>query len=66
MIKKIMIDGMACEHCVKTIKNLLLEMKDVKVREVGIGYAEVEVENEEKLSIIYDEILEAGYEVHEH
>jgi len=40
------INGMACEHCVKSVKEALGEIKGIKVLDVKIGSAEVEAEND--------------------
>lgn len=56
------IDGMACEHCIKSVKQGLEEVEGVKVLDVKIGSAEVEVENENTLDKIKEKLDDIGYD----
>ena len=57
------INGMACEHCVKSVKEALGEIKGIKVLDVKIGSAEVEAENDNILNEIREKLDDAGYDL---
>ena len=46
------IDGMGCEHCVKSVWEALETVKGIKILDVKIGSAEIEAENDGVLSEI--------------
>ena len=57
------IDGMGCEHCVKSVREALEEIKGIKVLDVKIGSAEVEAENDNILNEIKEKLDDAGYDL---
>lgn len=57
------IDGMGCEHCIKSVKEALEEIKGVKVLDVKIGSAEIEAENDSVLNEIKEKLDDAGYDL---
>ena len=57
------IDGMACEHCIKSVREALEGVNGVKVLDVKIGSAEVEVENDSVLNEIKEKLDDAGYDL---
>lgn len=57
------IDGMGCEHCVKSVREALETVKGVKVLDVKIGSAEIEVENDSVLTEIKEKLDDAGYDL---
>ena len=57
------IDGMGCEHCIKSVKEALEEIKGIKVLDVKIGSAEVEAENDNVLNEIKEKLDDAGYDL---
>ena len=57
------IDGMGCEHCVKSVREALEEIKGIKVLDVKIGSAEVETENDNVLNEIKEKLDDAGYDL---
>jgi copper chaperone len=63
MKKRIIIEGMQCENCVKHIKEAIRELEDVVLVEVNLedGIAEVETEVED--TVLKEVIEEAGYDV---
>ncbi|WP_294704318.1 heavy-metal-associated domain-containing protein [uncultured Fusobacterium sp.] len=63
MKKVIKIDGMGCQHCVKNVANALENVSGVKVLEVKIGEATVEIAEDFDMSIIVEALDDAGYEV---
>lgn len=63
MEKVIKIDGMGCEHCVKSVKETLENLKDVKVINVVIGEAKIEIPENYDFSLIREALDDAGYEV---
>lgn len=66
MNKIIKIDGMACEHCVKSVKNALTEIEGLKILTVKIGEAEVDIKDELKEKIekeIIEKLDDAGYDI---
>lgn len=65
MKKKIYIEGMTCEHCVKRVKGVLSEIENVTSAEVSLseGYAVIEFEGNVSDSLLTEIIDEAGYDV---
>ena len=63
MKRKIYIEGMSCEHCIKRVENALHELKGVKNLKVGRGLAEAEFKEEVVDAVIINAIEEAGYDV---
>ena len=57
------INGMACEHCIKSVKEALGEIKGIKVLDVKIGSAEVEAENDNVLNEIREKLDDVGYDL---
>ncbi|WP_336044218.1 heavy-metal-associated domain-containing protein [Fusobacterium polymorphum] len=57
------IDGMGCEHCIKSVREALEGINGVKVLDVKIGSAEVEVENDSVLNEIKEKLDDAGYDL---
>ena len=57
------IDGMGCEHCIKSVRETLEGISGVKVIDVKIGSAEVEVENDSVLNEIKEKLDDAGYDL---
>ena len=57
------IDGMGCEHCIKSVRETLEGVNGVKVLDVKIGSAEVEVENDSVLNEIKEKLDDAGYDL---
>ena len=57
------IDGMGCEHCIKSVREALEEINGIKVLDVKIGSAEVEVENDSVLNEIKEKLDDAGYDL---
>ena len=57
------IDGMGCEHCIKSVREALEGINGVKVIDVKIGSAEVEAENDSVLNEIREKLDEAGYDL---
>ena len=65
MIKKILIEGMSCQHCVNHVKNALEELDGVKSAKVSLEDKSAEIElnhdvDDEKIKAAIDEV---GYEV---
>ena len=57
------IDGMGCEHCIKSVREALEGVNGVKVLEVKIGSAEIEAENDSVLNEIREKLDDAGYDL---
>ena len=57
------IDGMGCEHCIKSVREALEGVNGVKVLDVKIGSAEVEAENDSVLNKIREKLDDAGYDL---
>ncbi|WP_029759293.1 MULTISPECIES: heavy-metal-associated domain-containing protein [Fusobacterium] len=57
------IDGMGCDHCVKSVREALEGIEGVKVLDVKIGSAEVEAENEGVLKEIKEKLDDVGYDL---
>ena len=54
---------MGCQHCVKSVTNALENVSGVKILEVKIGEATVEIAEDFDMSIIVDALDDVGYEV---
>lgn len=57
------IDGMGCEHCIKSVKEVLETVKGIKILDVKIGLAEIETENDSVLNEIREKLDDAGYDL---
>ena len=57
------IDGMGCEHCVKSVREALEGIKGIKILDVKIGSAEIEAENDSVLNEIRETLDDAGYDL---
>ena len=57
------IDGMGCEHCIKSVREALEGRNGIKVLDVKIGSAEVEAENDSILNKIREKLDDAGYDL---
>ena len=57
------IDGMGCEHCIKSVREALEGISGGKVIDVKIGSAEVEAENDSVLNEIREKLDDAGYDL---
>ena len=57
------IDGMGCEHCIKSVREALEGVNGVKVLDVKIGSAEIEAENDSVLNEIREKLDYAGYDL---
>ena len=63
MKKVIKIEGMGCDHCIKSVREALTTIDEIKVIEVKLGEATVEIKNEEILEKIKESLDDAGFEV---
>lgn len=63
MKKNIKIDGMGCQHCVQSVRETLSKLPNVKIIDVIIGEAIVEIPENYNLSIIAEALDDAGYQV---
>ncbi|MFQ5481678.1 MAG: heavy-metal-associated domain-containing protein [Nitrospinaceae bacterium] len=64
--KVIHVEGMSCDHCVKTVTEALQELPGVRAVSVDLGKKEVRVEVEEsgvEDAEISSKIVAAGFEV---
>ena len=57
------IDGMGCEHCIKSVREALEGVNGVKVLDVKIGSAEIEAENDSVLNEIREKLDDTGYDL---
>ena len=57
------IEGMGCEHCVKSVREALEKIKGIKVLNVKIGSAEIEAENDSVLNEIREKLDDVGYDL---
>jgi len=64
MIKKVTIEGMSCQHCVRHVKEALEELQGVKSVKVGLENktAEIELDSQIDDGAIKAAIEDAGYE----
>jgi copper chaperone CopZ len=63
MKKKLLIEGMSCGHCVKHVKEALLEVKGMKSAEVELSTKSAVIDGEAEDSAIKFAVEDAGYEV---
>lgn len=63
MKKVIKIDGMGCEHCVKSVKETLANFPEIKVLDVVVGAATIDVEENYNFDKLKEAIDDAGYDV---
>jgi copper chaperone len=65
MIKKITIEGMSCQHCVRHVREALEELAGVKTVKVSLEnkMAEIDLDHDVEDEKIKAAIDEAGYEV---
>lgn len=63
MKKVIKIDGMGCQHCVKSVTSALEALENVKIIEVKIGEATVEISEDYDFNLVVEALDDAGYEV---
>ncbi len=65
MTKKIFIEGMSCEHCVRRVKTALSELNGVTqvIVNLELNIAEVALESNISDEILIETIDDAGYDV---
>jgi copper chaperone len=65
MLKKLSIEGMSCNHCVKRVENGISELPGVKSVKVNLGSksALVETEAEFDVQLLFNAVDEAGYDL---
>lgn len=63
MEKIIKIDGMGCQHCVTSVKETLSKLDGIKVIEVTIGEAKIEMPENYDFKIIVEALDDIGFEV---
>ncbi|SFD42310.1 heavy-metal-associated domain-containing protein [Clostridium uliginosum] len=63
MKKKILIEGMKCNHCVGHVKNALEELKGVTSVEVNLEEKYALVETTENNDVLKNAIEDEGYDV---
>ncbi|WP_314011063.1 heavy-metal-associated domain-containing protein [Pseudostreptobacillus hongkongensis] len=61
------INGMACSHCINSVKEELSEMDSLKVLDVKLGEAEIEISDESNIEDILEKVNlkldDIGYEL---
>ena len=58
------IDGMTCHHCAMAVKKELGKISDIKINNVTLGSAIVEVdESKTTVEVLKNAVTEAGYVV---
>ncbi len=63
---KLQVEGMSCGHCVHAVSEALSAVPGVRVEEVAIGSATVELdEGTANVGTLVDAIADAGYEAAE-
>jgi copper chaperone len=60
--KELFIDGMSCNHCVMHVKKALQQVTGIKVIDVQIGKAKIEID-EQMVAVkqLSDAVQDAGY-----
>lgn len=60
---RLKVEGMTCEHCVKTVRETLSSVPGVaRVAQVDLASGEALVEGEPELTALLDALHEEGYE----
>ncbi|MEQ1884716.1 MAG: heavy metal-associated domain-containing protein [Bryobacteraceae bacterium] len=62
-VMRIQIEGMHCDACVMRVRKFLMKLPEVKVNDVSIGAAEVEIPPERRNEVLLA-IEKAGYLPH--
>lgn len=62
-MKRVVIEGMSCAHCVKHVKDALLEVNGVSSVEVDLGSKTATIEGEVSEVEIKEAIEDVGYDV---
>lgn len=62
-MKRVVIEGMSCAHCVKHVKDALLEVNGVSSVEVDLGSKTATIEGEVSDVEIKEAIEDVGYDV---
>lgn len=62
-MKKIIINGMSCGHCVNHVKEALMEIQGVEEVKVDLETKIAEISGDVADSVIKEAIEEVGYEV---
>ncbi len=61
--KKLNIEGMSCQHCIHSVRSELSKL-DIKVKDVKIGSAEIEYdENKINENDLKNAVEKAGYKI---
>ncbi|MDP2813732.1 MAG: copper ion binding protein [Erysipelotrichaceae bacterium] len=65
MLKKLSIEGMSCNHCVKRVESGISELPGVKSVKVNLGSKSALVETEEEFDVqlLFNAVDEAGYDL---
>ncbi len=65
MLKKLSIEGMSCNHCVKRVESGISELTGVKSVKVNLGSksALVETVDEFDVQLLFNAVDEAGYDL---
>lgn len=63
MKKKIIIEGMSCNHCIAHVTEALNELKDASNVEVNLAEGYATVDTSESDEVIKNAIEDAGYDV---
>ena len=50
------INGMSCSHCINSVKEELSEMDSLKVLDVKLGEAEIEISDESNIEDILEKV----------
>ncbi|MFY9177936.1 MAG: heavy-metal-associated domain-containing protein [Caldicoprobacterales bacterium] len=65
MRKKLIIEGMSCQHCVMHVTNALKELEGIKSVEVNLEgkFAIIELSKDVDDAVLKDVIYDAGYDL---
>ncbi|MDO4690636.1 MAG: heavy metal-associated domain-containing protein [Fusobacterium sp.] len=63
MKKVLKIDGMGCEHCIKSVRDALSTLDNLNIIEVKLGEAIIEIKEEKQITKVKEVLEDAGYEV---
>ena len=55
------VDGMSCQHCVRRVTTALAKVPGVRVDEVTVGRARVEVSDDAPVGALVSALERAGY-----
>ena len=61
--RRIVIEGMSCNHCVMAVRKALSQIPNIAVKDVQIGSATFATDDPAALALVFAAVEKAGYPV---